>query len=60
MTTTESMKLIGQKNDSRLDTVVPKELKRLVVEQADKENTNLSLWVKIALVEKLERDTQAQ
>jgi len=60
MTTTESMKLIGHKNDSRLDTVVPKELKRLVVEQADKENTNLSLWVKIALVEKLERDTQAQ
>ena len=54
------MKLIGQKNDSRLDTVVPKQLKELVVQQADKENTNLSLWVKIALVENLERDSKHQ
>lgn len=60
MTTTESMKLIGAKNDARLDTVVPTALKEKVVEQAEKEKMPLSLYVKIALVEKLERESKQQ
>jgi len=60
MKTVNRMKLLAQKNDSNLNTSVPIELKSMVVEQAASENMNISQFMKIALIEKLERDLQVQ
>lgn len=60
MKTVNRMKLLAQKNDSNLNTSVPIELKSMVVEQAASENMNISQFMKIALIEKLERDIQVQ
>ncbi|HET6558105.1 MAG TPA: hypothetical protein VFG54_12375 [Prolixibacteraceae bacterium] len=56
MTTVNRMKLLTQKNDARVAIVMPTELKRIIAEKAKRDNTNESQWVKLAIIEKLERE----
>jgi len=56
MTTAERMKILGKKNDSRLDIKVPSELKNLVCNCAVRDEMPLSYWIKMALIEKVDRD----
>lgn len=55
METVNRMKLLAQKNDDNVNASVPTELKNLVKEQSALDNMNVSQWMKIALIEKLER-----
>lgn len=56
MTTVNRMKFITQRNDARMALVLPKELKELLSQKAEEANTNESKWVKLAIIEKLERE----
>jgi len=56
METVNRMKLLTQINDDNVNSSVPAELKRLVREMAKLDNMNVSQWIKLALIEKLERD----
>ena len=58
METVNRMKLLTQINDDNLNSSVPAELKSLVKEMAKLDNMNVSQWIKLALIEKLERDSQ--
>lgn len=58
METVNRMKLLAQKNDDNVNASVPAELKSLVKEQASRDNMNVSQWMKMALIEKLEREFQ--
>jgi len=60
MKTVNRMKLLAQKNDSNVNASVPIELKKMVVEQSESDNMNVSQFIKMALIEKLERDIQVQ
>ena len=55
MKTVNRMKLLAQKNDENVNASVPIELKALIKEQAELDNMNVSQWMKMALIEKLER-----
>lgn len=55
MKTVNRMKLLAQKNDENVNASVPTELKALIKEQAELDNMNVSQWMKMALIEKLER-----
>jgi len=55
MKTVNRMKLLAQINDDSVNSSVPAELKALVKEQAKRDNMNVSQWMKMALIEKLER-----
>ena len=56
--TVDNMKLISQKNDVSANVVLPAELKKLASASAKKDKMNLSQWIKIAMIQKLERDQQ--
>lgn len=56
MTTVNRMKLLSQRNDGRMALVLPVELKQILSAKAKEENMNESQWVKLAIIEKLERD----
>lgn len=56
MTTVNRMKLLSQRNDARMALVLPVELKQILSAKAKDENMNESQWVKLAIIEKLERD----
>lgn len=56
--TVDNMKLISQKNDVSANVVLPAELKKLASAMAKNDNVNLSQWIKIAMIQKLERDQQ--
>lgn len=60
MATVKSMKILTQKNNSRLDMMVPDEMKRLVIKNANKDNLSWTTWVKLAIIEKHERDHQTK
>ncbi|MGQ7871350.1 hypothetical protein [Sunxiuqinia sp. sy24] len=60
MATAESMKILTKKSDSRLDMLVPSEMKKLVVRNANKDELSWTTWVKMAIIEKHERDNQAK
>lgn len=55
MKTVNRMKLLAQKNDENVNASVPAELKNLVKEQSALDNMNVSQWMKLAFIEKLER-----
>lgn len=54
--TVDNMKLISQKNDVSANVVLPSELKKLASSAAKKDKINLSQWIKIAMIQKLERE----
>lgn len=56
MTTAKSIELMAQRNDTRLDMRVPAKIKSLVVKMAKKKNIDIATWVKLAIVEKAERE----
>ena len=56
MKTVNKMKLLAEINDDKVNASVPTELKRLIQEQAKRDNMNVSQWMKLALIEKLERE----
>ena len=57
MTTADSMNLITQKCDTRMDMQVPSDLKKMVVKNAKKAKLkSWTTWVKIAIIEKDKRD----
>lgn len=58
MTTVNRMKFFTQRNDARMALVLPTELKQILTKRAKAEKMNDSQWVKLAIIEKLERDTQ--
>jgi len=55
MATANRMKFLTQLNDARSAIVLPKELKKIVKAKAKEDNTNESQWIKVAIIEKLER-----
>jgi len=57
MATVNRMKFLTQRNDARTAVVLPKELKDILQAKAKAENMNESQWIKVAIIEKLERDT---
>ena len=60
MKTVNRMKLLAQINDDKVNASVPTELKALIKEQAELDNMNVSQWMKLALIEKLERSEEAE
>jgi hypothetical protein len=60
MTTAERMKIMGMKNDQRLDAKIPALLKDLVMQYANCDNMTYGAWIKMALLEKIERATIAE
>ncbi len=56
MTTTDSMNLLLQKNEERINAKIPKLMHDKVEEECSKLRVSKSLYLKMALQEKLERD----
>lgn len=60
MKTVNRMKLLAQKNDDNVNASVPAELKKMVKDQSARDNMNVSQWMKLALIEKLERAEETE
>ncbi|HAQ20151.1 MAG TPA: hypothetical protein DCR40_13115 [Prolixibacteraceae bacterium] len=56
MATSKILKLLLQKNDSAISVVIPSEMKQLIAEYAKVENMSESQYVKLAIIERLDRD----
>ncbi len=56
MTTGSSMKLLMQKNDSAISVMVPREMKKLIAENARKNSMIESQYIKFAILERFEKD----
>jgi predicted DNA binding CopG/RHH family protein len=56
MTTAKSMKFFLQKNDAKMSIVLPKDLKNAIKKRAKRNGINPSQFVKLAIMEKLNRD----
>lgn len=56
MATSKILKLLLQKNDSAISVVIPAEMKQLIAEYAKIENMSESQYVKLAIVERLDKD----
>lgn len=56
MATSKILKLLLQKNDSALSLVIPLEMKQLIAKCAKEENMSESQYVKLAIIEKLDKD----
>ena len=56
MATSKILKLLLQKNDSAISVVIPSEMKQLIAEYAKVENMSESQYVKLAIVERLDKD----
>jgi len=51
-----NLKLLMQKNDSAISVMVPREMKKLIAENAQKNSMIESQYIKLAIVERFERD----
>ena len=60
MATANRMKFLTQRNDARMALVLPKELKEILAQKANDEKMNESQWVKLTIIEKLEREETNQ
>ena len=60
MATVNRMKFLTQRNDARHALALPKELKQIIAAKSKAENMNESQWVKVAIIEKLEREDLTQ
>jgi hypothetical protein len=58
MATSKILKLLLQKNDSAISVVIPSEMKQLIAEFAKIENMSESQYVKLAIIERLDRDVK--
>jgi predicted DNA binding CopG/RHH family protein len=58
MATPKTINLFLQKNTASLNIAVPKELKNLIKKRAKREGINPSQFVKLVLIEKLEREEE--
>ena len=56
MATSKILKLLLQKNDSAISVVIPSEMKQLIAEYAKVENMSESQYVKLAIIERLDKD----
>jgi len=56
MATSKILKLLLQKNDSALSVVIPLEMKQLIAKCAKEDNMSESQYVKLAIIEKLDKD----
>ncbi len=56
ITTGNSVKLLMQKNESAISVMVPKEMKKLIAENARKNSMIESQYIKLAIVERFEKD----
>ena len=56
MATSKILKLLLQKNDSAISVVIPLEMKQLIAKCAKAENMSESQYVKLAIIEKLDKD----
>ena len=55
MATSKILKLLLQKNDSAISVVIPLEMKQLIAKCAKEENMSESQYVKLAIIEKLDK-----
>ena len=55
MATSKILKLLLQKNDSAISVVIPLEMKQLIAKCAKDENMSESQYVKLAIIEKLDK-----
>jgi len=53
----KNMKLLMQKNESAISVMVPKEMKKLISENAKKNGMIDSQYIKLAIVERFEKDS---
>lgn len=58
MATSKVLKLLLQKNDSAISVVIPSEMKQLIAEFAKIENMSESQYVKLAIIERLDKDVK--
>ena len=58
MATSKILKLLLQKNDSAISVVIPAEMKQLIAEYAKVENMSESQYVKLAIIERLDKDVK--
>jgi hypothetical protein len=58
MATSKILKLLLQKNDSAISVVIPSEMKQLIAEYAKIENMSESQYVKLAIIERLDKDVK--
>jgi len=56
MTTAKSTVILLQKNPARINAKVPESLKKAMVKACKKTATNESQFIKLAIIEKLERE----
>jgi len=60
MATSKILKLLLQKNDSAISVVIPQEMKQLIAKCAKDENMSESQYVKLSILERLDRDLKHQ
>ncbi len=56
ITTGKNIKLLMQKNESAISVMIPKEMKKLIAENARKNSMIESQYIKLAIVERFEKD----
>jgi len=56
ITTGHNFKLLMQKNETGISIVVPKEMKKLIAENAKKHSMIDSQYIRLAIVERLEKE----
>lgn len=56
ITTGSNLKFLMQKNDSGISIVVPKEMKKLIAENAKKHSMIESQYIRLAIIERFEKE----
>lgn len=56
ITTLKCMKLLMQKNGAAISVMIPVEMKKLIAENAKKNSMNESQYIKLAIVERFEKE----
>ena len=56
ITTVKCMKLLMQKNGAAISVMIPMEMKKLIAENAKKNSMIESQYIKLAIVERFEKD----
>lgn len=55
-----NLKLLMQKNESAISVMIPKEMKKLIAENAKKNSMIESQYIKLAIVERFEKDQNSE
>lgn len=58
ITTDKNFELLMQKNESAISIVVPKEMKKLIAENARKHSMIDSQYIRLAIIERFEKELQ--